>query len=135
MSPTIETVRQALAQIQIPGGGDLMSRDLVRALTVEGGQVRFVLEAADPDQARALEPATDRAPGTAVRWSRQAMCHGFARILHQPCRVQPVLPCSPVDHRMTGRFHPRLTGRRRRPVGPGVALAARTRDGGRGTIE
>jgi ATP-binding protein involved in chromosome partitioning len=57
MSPTVESVHQALAQIQIPGGGDLMSRDLVRALTVEGGQVRFVIEAADPDQARALEPA------------------------------------------------------------------------------
>ena len=57
MSPTVESVHQALAQIQIPGGGDLMSRDLVRALTVEGGQVRFVIEAVDPDQARALEPA------------------------------------------------------------------------------
>jgi ATP-binding protein involved in chromosome partitioning len=56
MSPTIDTVQQALAQILIPGGGDLMSRGLVRALTVEGGQVRFVIEAADPDQARALEP-------------------------------------------------------------------------------
>ena len=57
MSPTVDTVHQALARIQVPGGGDLMSRDMVRALTVEGGQVRFVIEAADPDQARALEPA------------------------------------------------------------------------------
>ncbi|MFN7269712.1 MAG: P-loop NTPase [Cereibacter sp.] len=56
MSPTVPSVQQALAQIQVPGGGDLISRDLVRALTVEGGQVRFVIEAADPDQARALEP-------------------------------------------------------------------------------
>jgi len=56
MSPTVPSVQQALAQIQVPGGGDLISRDLVRALTVEGGQVRFVIEATDPDQARALEP-------------------------------------------------------------------------------
>jgi ATP-binding protein involved in chromosome partitioning len=56
MSPTVPSVQQALAQIQVPGGGDLISRDLVRALSVEGGQVRFVIEATDPDQARALEP-------------------------------------------------------------------------------
>ncbi|MCA3438793.1 MAG: Mrp/NBP35 family ATP-binding protein [Rhodobacter sp.] len=56
MSPTVPSVQQALAQIHVPGGGDLISRDLVRALTVEGGQVRLVIEAADPDQARALEP-------------------------------------------------------------------------------
>ena len=61
MSPTVPSVQQALAQIQVPGGGDLISRDLVRALTVEGGQVRFVIEAADPDQARALAPV----PGVA----------------------------------------------------------------------
>ena len=54
MSPNVPSVQQALAQIHVPGGGDLISRDLVRALTVEGGQVRFVIEAADPDQARAL---------------------------------------------------------------------------------
>ena len=40
-----------------PGGGDLVSRDLIRALTVDGGPVRFVIEAATPDEARALAPA------------------------------------------------------------------------------
>ncbi|EEW24228.1 Mrp/NBP35 family ATP-binding protein [Rhodobacter ferrooxidans] len=55
MTPTRDTVLAALARIPLPGGGDLVSRDLIRALVVDGGQVRFVIEAESPDQARALE--------------------------------------------------------------------------------
>jgi len=39
----------------MPGGGNPISRDIVRALTVEGGVVRFVLEAESADMARTLE--------------------------------------------------------------------------------
>jgi ATP-binding protein involved in chromosome partitioning len=57
MALTRDDVLDALARIALPGGeGTLVSRDLVRALTVENGQVRFVIEAADPDAARALMP-------------------------------------------------------------------------------
>ena len=44
-----------LKTVEVPGGGDLVSRDLVRALQVDGGKVRFVIEAADADAARQLE--------------------------------------------------------------------------------
>ena len=57
MTVTRQDVLSALSKIELPGGGTLQSRDLVRALTIEGGTVRFVLEAADPDAARLLEPA------------------------------------------------------------------------------
>ncbi|MCB1395618.1 MAG: Mrp/NBP35 family ATP-binding protein [Rhodobacter sp.] len=60
-APTRDTVLAALARIAVPGGGDLVSRDLVRALVVEGGQVRFVLETETPDAARALEPVRAQA--------------------------------------------------------------------------
>jgi ATP-binding protein involved in chromosome partitioning len=55
MGVTREQVLTVLAGIEVPGGGSLVSRDLVRALGVEGGAVRFVLEAASPDSARQLE--------------------------------------------------------------------------------
>ncbi|MFN4101091.1 MAG: Mrp/NBP35 family ATP-binding protein [Pararhodobacter sp.] len=55
-SPTREVILSTLGQIALPGGGDLVSRDLIRALVVEGGVVRFVIEASSPDAARALEP-------------------------------------------------------------------------------
>ena len=52
-----EDVMATLGTIAVADGGTLVSRDLIRALMIEGGQVRFVIEAATPDQARALEPA------------------------------------------------------------------------------
>jgi ATP-binding protein involved in chromosome partitioning len=57
MDLTRETVLAVLAKISTPDGGTLVSRDLVRALVIEGGQIRFVIEAATPDEARVLGPA------------------------------------------------------------------------------
>lgn len=54
-----EAVMRVLAGVPLPGGGDLVGRDLIRALTVEGGTVRFVIEAATPDEARALGPVQE----------------------------------------------------------------------------
>ncbi|SIQ24835.1 ATP-binding protein involved in chromosome partitioning [Paracoccus thiocyanatus] len=56
MAISREQVLQELAQIQVPGGGNLVSADLVRALNVDAGVVRFVIEAADAVMARALAP-------------------------------------------------------------------------------
>ncbi|WP_449044591.1 Mrp/NBP35 family ATP-binding protein [Paracoccus versutus] len=56
MTISRERVLQELAQIAVPGGGNLVSADLVRALNVESGAVRFVIEAADAASARALAP-------------------------------------------------------------------------------
>lgn len=56
MSVTRDAVEAALAAIPLPGGGTLGQADLVRALTVEAGAVRFVIEADSPEAARALEP-------------------------------------------------------------------------------
>ncbi|MDF1802722.1 Mrp/NBP35 family ATP-binding protein [Thalassovita sp.] len=56
MSPTQKQVEQALSRIDVPGGGSLISRDLVRALVIDGGTVRFVIEAPSPEIARQLDP-------------------------------------------------------------------------------
>ena len=57
MSASREDVVAVLAKVATPGGGNLVSDDLIRALSVESGLVRFVIEAPTPDQARALAPA------------------------------------------------------------------------------
>ncbi|PZQ97204.1 MAG: sodium:proton antiporter [Cereibacter sphaeroides] len=57
MPTTRDAVMQALAGIPVPGGGTLSSRDLVRALVIEGETVRFVIEAPDAEQARGLDSA------------------------------------------------------------------------------
>ncbi len=57
MTVSREDVVAVLASIATPGGGTLIGDDLVRALVVDAGAVRFVIEAATPDQARALAAA------------------------------------------------------------------------------
>ena len=64
MAVTREMIEAALARISLPDGGDLISRDMVRALTVEDGAVRFVIEAPDPEQAARMGPVKDAAEAT-----------------------------------------------------------------------
>ncbi|MGB3314187.1 MAG: Mrp/NBP35 family ATP-binding protein [Albidovulum sp.] len=57
MSLTREAVLDTLKGVANPmGGGDIVSAGLVRALTVDGASVRFVLEI-DPARATRMEPA------------------------------------------------------------------------------
>lgn len=72
MSDILEQVRARLAQIGLPDGGDLISRDTIRALDENGGQVRFVIEAPSPEVAQRMEPlraaaeaAVGKLPGVA----------------------------------------------------------------------
>jgi ATP-binding protein involved in chromosome partitioning len=56
MALTREDVLAVLSQVAVPGG-TLVSQDLVRALQLDQGVVRFVIEAESPDQARNLAAA------------------------------------------------------------------------------
>ena len=57
MGVSRDDVLDVLSGIALPGGGDLVSRDLVRALAVTDDAVRFVIETENPAEARLLEPA------------------------------------------------------------------------------
>lgn len=56
MAVSRDEVMKVLSSVTLPAGGNLVSRDMVRALTIDDGQIRFVLEVADAAEARALEP-------------------------------------------------------------------------------
>ncbi len=56
MSITKAEVQAVLSKLELPDGGDLVSRDFVRALVIDGDSVRFVLEAPNADIARLMEP-------------------------------------------------------------------------------
>ena len=47
-------VLAALAQLKLPDGGDMVSNDFIRAVTIDGTAVRFVIEAPNPEVARKL---------------------------------------------------------------------------------
>jgi ATP-binding protein involved in chromosome partitioning len=69
MTVSRDEVMAVLAQVATPGGGDLVSRDLIRALAIDGGTVRFVIEAATPDEARALGAVQQAAEAAVKRLS------------------------------------------------------------------
>ncbi|MDJ0826736.1 MAG: Mrp/NBP35 family ATP-binding protein [Rhodobacter sp.] len=56
MAVDAEKIRQVLSTVSLPDGGNLATRDMVRALSVEGGSVRFVIESESPEAAQRLEP-------------------------------------------------------------------------------
>lgn len=55
MTATRDTILDALRVLTLPDGGDIVSKDMIRALVVDGSTVRFVIEAA-PEVAKHLEP-------------------------------------------------------------------------------
>ncbi|MDV7144908.1 Mrp/NBP35 family ATP-binding protein [Tropicimonas sp. TH_r6] len=60
MYVTREAVLDVLRGFSLPGGQDIVAAGIVRALTVEGGAIRFVLEVA-PQQADAAEALRQKA--------------------------------------------------------------------------
>ncbi|ASP22791.1 iron-sulfur cluster carrier protein [Antarctobacter heliothermus] len=56
MSEIKTAVETVLKQVELPDGGNLISRDMIRALRVDGGVVRFVIEAQSAESAKRMEP-------------------------------------------------------------------------------
>ena len=56
MTLTRAEIEATLDRIELPDGGTLISRDMVRAVQIEGGNVRFIIEAPSPELARLMEP-------------------------------------------------------------------------------
>jgi len=56
MAQTRETVLAALRALTLPNGTDLVSRDMIRALMVDGDKVSFIIEADSPEVAQAMAP-------------------------------------------------------------------------------
>ena len=64
MSATREDVLAALRGVQAPGGADVVEAGLIKALSVEAGAVRFVIEV-DPAKAPEMEPVRASAEAAA----------------------------------------------------------------------
>ncbi|MDE4173922.1 Mrp/NBP35 family ATP-binding protein [Phaeobacter sp. PT47_59] len=56
MPVTRDQILAALERLALPDGGTLVSRDMLRALSIDGAQVRFVIEAPSPAIAQHMEP-------------------------------------------------------------------------------
>ncbi len=56
MPASRNVILDRLRRIVLPDGGDIVSQDMVRALSIDGARVRFVLEVADAAEAGRMEP-------------------------------------------------------------------------------
>lgn len=56
MPVTQEQIHAVLERLALPDGGTLVSRDMLRALRIEGGKVSFVIEAPSLEIAKLMEP-------------------------------------------------------------------------------
>ncbi|MCA2008760.1 Mrp/NBP35 family ATP-binding protein [Tritonibacter mobilis] len=124
MSVTKEEIRTALDRLALPGGGTLVSRDMLRALSIEGGTVRFVIEAPSPEMAaqmetlrRAAEACVQELPGV-EEVSVVLTAHGPA-----PQKAAPSL-------KLGG--HPKPQAAPMKPSGVGRILAVASGKGGVG---
>ncbi len=94
MSVTRETIEQTLRQLVLPDGGDLISRDMLRALTISDGAVRFVIEAPSPAIARQMEPLRVAAEQIVARIPGVASVN-VALTAHGPAEKPPERPSAP----------------------------------------
>lgn len=103
MSVTRESVMQALSGVALPSGGDLVSRDLIRALTIHGDIVSFVIEAPSADEARTLGPV-EFAAQAAVKALPGVASVRIVTTAHGPV-TKPAAPAAPPPDLKIGR-HP-----------------------------
>jgi ATP-binding protein involved in chromosome partitioning len=88
MSPTRDQILVNLRAMTLPDGTNLVDRDLIRALQVQDGQVRFVIEAESPEAARGLEPAR-RAAEELVRKMAEVTAVSAVMTAHGPSPKAP----------------------------------------------
>ncbi|MEM1077819.1 MAG: Mrp/NBP35 family ATP-binding protein [Pseudomonadota bacterium] len=101
---TREDILAALAKVAVPGGGTLGSRDLVRAVATDNGQVRFVIEAADAEEARQFSGLREAAEA-AVRGLPGVTGVQAVLTAHGPAAKAPAAPKGEPPSLKIGR-HP-----------------------------
>lgn len=127
---TRDQILGELQRLTLPDGGNLVSRDMIRALTIDAGQVRYVIEAPDPATARKME---------AIRAASEelvAALPGVTRVAaaltaHEERAAPPPPPQSaPPSLKMGG--HPKPTTTAMRPEGVKHIIAIGSGKGGVG---
>ena len=51
MTATKDDIVNALSAVTLPGGDNIVAKDMIRAVSVEGGEAKFVIEAPTPEEA------------------------------------------------------------------------------------
>ena len=105
MTQTRDTILEALRTLALPDGGDLVSRDMVRAVQVQGGRVSFILEAPTPEMARAMGPLRDAAQALVARMEGVENV-SVALTAHGPATAPATAPSPAPNLRLGGHMKP-----------------------------
>ena len=100
-----DDILAAVAGISVPGGGDLRTRDMVRAVQIDGDAVRFVIEAPDAATAATLEPVRQAAVA-AVQQLRDGLQVSAVLTAHAAARPVPEPPSLKVGRHPTPQAGP-----------------------------
>ena len=120
-----DKIMEALSTVALPDGGDLASRDMIRALRVEGGKISFVIEAESPEKAAAMEPQR-RAAEAAVAALDGGESVSAILTAHGPAARAP----EPPQLKVGG--HPKPQAQAMKPRGVRHVLAVASGKGGVG---
>ncbi len=105
MAVTRDDILGALSRLTLPGGDDIVSRDMVRALNIEGESVRFVIEAADPGEAAKME-GVRRAAEEIVKGLPGVSAASVILTAHGPAAKAPEPPSLKVGRHPTPQAGP-----------------------------
>ena len=105
MAITRDEILSELARLTLPGGENLVSRDMIRALTIESGAVRFVIEAADPAEAAKMD-AIRAAAEELVRGMDGVVSVSVVLTAHGPAPKAPEAPSLKVGRHPTPQAGP-----------------------------
>ncbi len=125
MSVTRAEIEAALERVALPDGRSLVSHDLIRALTLEGGMVRFVIEAPSPEVARQMGPLRDAAEKVVSELPGVSSV-SVALTAHGPAEKKPAPPSLKIGG------HPKAQDGPTRPKGVQRILAIGSGKGGVG---
>ncbi len=89
LSVTPEEIKAALSRLSLPDGGDLVSRDMIRGLSITAGHVSFVIEAPNPALAQQMAPLRAAAEAAVEALGVTAQ---VALTAHSPAPAQPQQP-------------------------------------------
>ena len=118
MAVSREQVLDALRALTLPDGSDIVTRDLVRALSISGESVRFVIEAESAEMARAMEPVRAAAEAL-VRKLPGVEAVSVVLTAHTPQSGQAPPPAPGLlDADIYGPSQPRMMGVNKRPASP-----------------
>lgn len=125
MSVTKEEIQAALDRVLLPDGRSLIAHDLIRALAISDGTVRFVIEAPSPEVARQMGPLREAAEKVVAELPGVASA-SVALTAHGPAEK----PSAPPSLKIGG--HPKPQDGPTRPAGVKRILAIGSGKGGVG---